>query len=169
ILGPAAAGVAAPRQAGAYDDDYESGSYLNVDEDQGMSGALYPSMTGLLSAVMPIGIVIVEASSLTIVRVNKMLLRMLGVTEPAESMQGRSLGETAPALGAPDLVAALNQVAVTGIVSSAILTDGSVSSTGESIYRRWTISPLRQGARSFETLLITLLDVTEQVVTRKRI
>src|SRR4029077_14729504 len=88
ILGPAAAGVAEPRQARAYDDDYEPGSYLDADEDQGMSGALHPSMTGLLSAVMPIGIVIVEASSLTVVRVNKMLLRMLGVKEPVESMQG---------------------------------------------------------------------------------
>ena len=168
ILGPAAAGVAEPRQARAYDDDYEPGSYLDADEDQGMSGALHPSMTGLLSAVMPIGIVIVEASSLTVVRVNKMLLRMLGVKEPVESMQGRSLDEIAPALGAPDLIAALNQVAVTGVVSSAILTDGSVSSNGESIYRRWTISPLRQESRSYETLLITVLDVTDQVVTRRR-
>ena len=168
ILGPAAAGVAEPRQARAYDDDYEPGSYLDADEDQGMSGALHPSMTGLLSAVMPIGIVIVEASSLTVVRVNKMLLRMLGVKEPVESMQGRSLDEIAPALGAPDLIAALNQVAVTGVVSSAILTDGSVSSNGESIYRRWTISPLRQESRSYETLLITVLDVTDQVMTRRR-
>ena len=83
-------------------------------------------------------------------------------------MQGRPLDAIAPALGAPDLIAALNQVAVTGVVSSAILTDGSVSSTGEQIYRRWTISPLRQGSRSYETLLVTVLDVTEQVMTRRR-
>ena len=83
-------------------------------------------------------------------------------------MQGRSLDAIAPALGAPDLIAALNQVAVTGVVSSAILTDGSVSSNGESIYRRWTISPLRQGSRSYETLLVTVLDVTDQVMTRRR-
>ncbi|HEY7094042.1 MAG TPA: PAS domain-containing protein, partial [Ktedonobacterales bacterium] len=168
LLGPAAAGVAAPRQASAYHDDEAPESYFDTDNDQSMSGALHPSMTGLLSAVMPIGIVIVETTSLSVVRVNKMLLRMLGVQEPVESMQGRPLDAIAPALGAPDLIAALNQVAVTGVVSSAILTDGSISSTGEQIYRRWTISPLRQGSRSYETLLVTVLDVTEQVVTRRR-
>ncbi len=168
LLGPAAAGVAAPRQARAYHDDEAPESYFDADDDQSMPGALHPSMTGLLSAVMPIGIVIVETTSLSVVRVNKMLLRMLGVKEPVESMQGRPLDAIAPALGAPDLIAALNQVAVTGIVSSAILTDGSVSSTGEQIYRRWTISPLRQESRSYETLLVTVLDVTEQVMTRRR-
>ncbi|HEX3269942.1 MAG TPA: PAS domain-containing protein [Ktedonobacterales bacterium] len=168
LLGPAAAGVAAPHQASAYHDDEAPESYFDADNDQNLSGAPHPSMTGLLSAVMPIGIVIVESSSGTVVRVNKMLLRMLGVKAPVESMQGRPLDAIAPALGAPDLIAALNQVAVTGIVSSAILSDGSVSSTGEQIYRRWTISPLRQGSRSYETLLVTVLDVTEQVVTRRR-
>jgi PAS domain-containing protein len=168
LLGPAAAGVADPHQASAYHDDEEPESYVDADNDQSLSGALHPSMTGLLSAVMPIGIVIVETSSGTVVRVNKMLLRMLGVKAPVESMQGRPLDAIAPALGAPDLIAALNQVAVTGIVSSAILTDGGVSSTGEQIFRRWTISPLRQGSRTFETLLVTVLDVTEQVATRRR-
>ena len=168
LLGPAAAGVAAPRQARAYHDDEAPESYFDSDDDQSIPGALHPSMTGLLSAVMPIGIVIVETASLSVVRVNKMLLRMLGVKELVESMQGRPLDAIAPALGAPDLIAALNQVAVTGVVSSAILTDGSVSSTGEQIYRRWTISPLRQGSRSYETLLVTVLDVTEQVMTRRR-
>jgi PAS domain-containing protein len=168
LLGPAAAGVAAPHQAGVYHDDEAPDSYLDAENEQSMPGALRPSMTGLLSAVMPIGIIIVETSSLSVVRVNKMLLRMLGVSEPVESMQGRPLDFIAPALGAPDLIAALNQVAVTGVVSSAILSDGSVSSTGEQIYRRWTISPLRQGSRSYETLLVTVLDVTEQVVIRRR-
>jgi PAS domain-containing protein len=169
LLGPAAAGVAAPRQSRAYHDDEPPESYLDADDEPiNMPGALHPSMTGLLSAVMPIGIIIVETTSGTVVRLNKMLLRMLGVKEPAESMTGRRLDEVAPALGAPDLVAALNQVAVTGVVSSAILTDGTVSSAGEPIYRRWTISPLRQGSRSYETLLVTVLDITEQVVTRRR-
>jgi PAS domain-containing protein len=167
LLGPAAAGVAAPRQARAYHDDESPESYLDSDDNQGMAGALHPSMTGLLT-VMPIGIAIVEISSLYVVRLNKMLLRMLGVKKPTESMQGRPLYEIAPALGAPDLISALNQVAVTGIVASAILTDGGISSTGEQIYRRWTISPLREGSRLFETLLVTVLDVTEQVVTRRR-
>jgi PAS domain-containing protein len=167
LLGPAAAGVAAPHQARAYHDEAPE-LYLDADEIQGISGVLHPSMTGLLSASMPIGILIVETTSLSVVRANKMLLRMLGVKEPVESMTGRSLDRIAPALGAPDLIAALNQVAITGIVASAILADGSVSSTGEQIYRRWTISPLRQGLRSHETLLITVLDITEQVMTRRR-
>src|SRR6476620_10465221 len=88
LLGPAAAGVAAPHQASAYYDEAPE-SYLDADEVQGMSGVLHPSMTGLLSATMPIGILIVETTSLSVVRVNKMLLRMLGVEEPVESMMGR--------------------------------------------------------------------------------
>ena len=43
LLGPAAAGVAEPRQARAYDDDDEPGSYLDADEDQGISGAPHPA------------------------------------------------------------------------------------------------------------------------------
>jgi hypothetical protein len=125
-------------------------------------------MTGLLTASMPISILIVETTSLSVVRVNKMLLRMLGVKEPVEGIAGRSLDRIAPAIGAPDLIAALKQVAVTGVVASAIVSDGSVYSTGATIYRRWTISPLRQGSRSYETVLITELDITEQVVTRRR-
>jgi PAS domain-containing protein len=165
LLGPAtASSVAAPRQGGVYEEEAPE-TYLDAD---GASGAPYPSMTGLLSGTMPIGIAIVEKISLTVVRVNKMLLRMLGIMQPVESAHGRTVNEVAPALGAPELVAALNQVAVTGIIFSAILADGSVSVTGDPIYRRWTVSPLREGSRSFEMLLITALDVTEQALTRRR-
>jgi PAS domain-containing protein len=169
LLGPAAADVGPPRQTNPFHDGDTLEPYMDPsDEASGMSGALYPSMTGLLSGTMPIGIAIVETISLTVVRVNKMLLRMLGVKESVESAKGRSLDEVAAALGAPDLIAALNQVAVTGIVFSAILSDGSMSITGEPIYRRWTISPLRQGSRSRDMLLVTALDVTEQILTRRR-
>lgn len=92
---------------------------------------------------------------------------MLGVKAPVEGIAGRSLDRIAPAIGAPDLIAALKPVAVTGVVASAIISDG-VYSTGAPIYRRWTISPLRKVSRSCETVLITVLDITEQVVTRRR-
>src|SRR5262245_37504256 len=62
LLGPAAAGVAAPHQTSAYQDDEAPEYYFDADNDQSMSGALHPSMTGLLSAAMPIGIVIVETA-----------------------------------------------------------------------------------------------------------
>jgi PAS domain-containing protein len=167
LLGPATAGVATPRQSGAYHDE-AAALYLDADDAPSVSGGLQPSMTGLLSASMPIGIVIVEAASLRVVRINKILLRMLGVMAPVESMSGRPLPEVAPALAAPDLIAALRQVAVTGMVSSAILNDGSMTASGQPTYRRWTIGPLRQGARSFDTLVVSVLDVTEEVMTRRR-
>jgi PAS domain-containing protein len=185
LLGPATAGVEPPQQGGPFQGDGPLSSYFDKGEEKGsgaagapgasrasraagMAGAMHPTMTGLFSAVMPIGIAIVETSSLRVVRLNKMLLQMLGVKDPVESMTGRPLNQVDPALGAPELLSALNQVTITGSVFSAILTDGTASPSGEVIYRRCTISPLRQSARSNETLLVTLLDVTEQVVTRRR-
>src|SRR5262245_1422552 len=96
LLGPAAAGVGPPRQARPYHDDEAQDSYLDAnDEAPSLPGAPHPSMTGLLSAVMPIGIVIVETSTGAVVRINKMLLRMLGVKEAVESMAGRRLNQIA--------------------------------------------------------------------------
>ena len=168
MLGPATAGVAPPRHAREYQEDAQE-TYLDAAEESVIApGAIHPSMTGLLSASMPIGIAIVDRSTLSVVRLNDMLLRMLGVQESAERTVGLPLDHVAPALGAPDLLSALSQVAVTGIVYSAILADGMTAPAGQPIYRRWTVGPLRQGARTYDTLLITALDVTEQVITRRR-
>ena len=40
LLGPAAAGVAAPHQAGVYHDDEAPDSYLDAENEQSMPGAL---------------------------------------------------------------------------------------------------------------------------------
>lgn len=166
LLGPAVAGINAPvSRRGA---QRMTGQPAPVDvpamgAPDGISGR--SSITALLSAEMPVGIAVLDAISLRVRRANSSLLSMLSEPWRERDVVGRQLHEIAPGLTDSEVEAAFRRVARTGQPFSAIVEE---EQPGGPIYRRCTLSAIRMADGSFTELLLTLLDVSDQMAARQR-
>ena len=129
-------------------------------------GETSPSLTGLMRASMPVGIAVIDVVRLRIRRANRMLLSMLGYAGDTEQVRGQRLDQMILAFAGSDIEAALGQVMRTGTAFSAIVEVQSTKAGAGVTYRRCTLSPLRDESGHVESVLMTLLDVTEQVQAR---
>jgi PAS domain-containing protein/GAF domain-containing protein len=160
-LGPAVAGFnAPPRIRGAR----ITGQPVVAGQPPGGPVA-QGSITALQSAVMPVGIAILDARTLRLRRANESLLAMLGSTRGERDAQGRPLQEIAPGFANSEVEAAFQRVVSTGQPFSAIVEEARQRGT---YFRRCTLSPIRHTDGTFDDLLLTLLDVTEQMEARLR-
>jgi PAS domain-containing protein len=125
------------------------------------------SMTGLMTAVLPVGIAVVDGATLQIQRANGMLADILGRKIAAEQLAGQRLDALLPKIGEIDTAPLMAEVARSGAPFTAVVED-TITRPGKPLYRRCTVSPLQRSQEQPETLLLTLLDVTEQVVLRQR-
>jgi PAS domain-containing protein len=125
------------------------------------------SMTGLMTAVLPVGIAIIDVATLRVQRANGMLASMLGRQATAEQVAGQRVDSLIPKIAEIEMAPLLAQVAKSGSPFSAVMED-KTTRPGKTLYRRCTISPLQRSSSQAETLLLTLLDVTEQVTLHQR-
>jgi PAS domain-containing protein len=123
------------------------------------------SITALLSAEMPVGLAILDASTLRVRRANASLMALLGGSWGEREVIGRQFAEIAPGMAHSEVEAAFQRVARTGQPFSAIIEEVHPAGT---IYRRCTLSAIRHADGTFEDLLLTLLDVTDQMEARQR-
>lgn len=123
------------------------------------------SITALLSAEMPVGVAVLDAKTMRVSRTNGPLLSLLGEQLREEDVVGRPLGEVAPGLAGSEVEAAFVRVARTGKPFSAIIEEDH---PGGPIYRRCSLSAIRRADGTYDDLLLTLLDVTEQMQARQR-
>jgi PAS domain-containing protein len=120
-----------------------------------------------MTAVLPVGIAIIDVATLRMQRANGMLANMLGHKVTAEQLAGQRVDSLLPTIAEIATTPLLGQVASSGTPFSAVMED-TITRPGKTLYRRCTISPLQRGANQTETLLLTLLDVTEQVTLHQR-
>ncbi|HEX9067838.1 MAG TPA: PAS domain-containing protein, partial [Ktedonobacterales bacterium] len=125
------------------------------------------AMTGLMAAATPIGIAIVDAATGRIMRVNTTFPRVMGIRQPPEAFGGVSLDRLGPTLAQPMVVTGLRQVIATGAPFSEIVPLAQTQPNPQPAYRRITISPVPRKGGSGQ-LLITVLDVTDQVLSHMR-
>lgn len=125
------------------------------------------SMTGLMTAVLPVGIAIIEVGTLRIQRANGMLASMLGRKVGSEQLAGQRIDTLLPTISEIAVAPLVAQVASSGTPFSSV-TEDTTTRPGKTLYRRCTLSPLQRGADRAETLLLTLLDVTDQITSQQR-
>jgi PAS domain-containing protein len=122
-------------------------------------------MTALLAAETPVGLAVLSASTLTVNRANLPFINLIGKPWTETQIIGRTLQEIAPGFADSEVEHAFRQVAQTGTPFSAIVEE--VTPAG-SVFRRCTLSAIRGTDGSFSELLFTMLDVTDQMVSRQR-
>lgn len=156
LLGPAVAGINTPTQRAR-------GPRLTSPPLPGP--VQHGSVTALLSAEMPVGLAVLNASTLAVNRANAPFLALIGpwLTEP--DVLGRPLQQVAPGLANSEVEAAFLRVGQTGKPFSAIVQESTP--TGP-IYRRCTLSAIRGADGGFDELLLTMLDVSDQIEDRHR-
>jgi PAS domain-containing protein len=123
------------------------------------------SMTGLLAAETPVGLAVLSASTLTVNRANIPFINLIGKPWTETQIIGRTLHEIAPGFADSEVEDAFRQVAQTGAPFSAIVEESTP--TG-SAFRRCTLSAIRGADGTFSELLFTMLDVTDQMLSRQR-
>jgi PAS domain-containing protein len=123
------------------------------------------SITALLSAEMPVGIAVLDARTLKIIRANAPLLDLLDLPFHESDVVGRPLPEVAPGLAGSQVEAAFRQVAQTGQPFSAIIEEDKDKG---SVFRRCSLSAIRRRDGTFTDLLLTMLDVSDQMEARQR-
>jgi hypothetical protein len=124
------------------------------------------TITTLLSSRPPIGLAVLDAASLRVVRANAALAAMLGRPGREREAGGRPLSELAPNLGDSEVEAAFEQVTRTGQPFAAVVLE---ERTDGPAFLRCALSPLRHADGTFDTLLLTLLDVTHELEARQLI
>ncbi|HEV8194862.1 MAG TPA: PAS domain-containing protein, partial [Ktedonobacterales bacterium] len=92
---------------------------------------------------------------------------MLERKAPAEQLAGQRVDTLLPTIADIATAPLLGQVASSGTPFSAVMED-TTTRPGKTLYRRCTLSPLQRSSPQAETLLLTLLDVTEQVILHQR-
>jgi PAS domain-containing protein len=122
-------------------------------------------MTGLLAAETPVGLAVLSASTLTVNRANIPFINLIGKPWTETQIIGRTLHEIAPGFADSEVEDAFRQVAHTGAPFSAIVEEST--QTG-SAFRRCTLSAIRGTDGTFSELLFTMLDVTDQMLSRQR-
>lgn len=123
------------------------------------------SITALLSAEMPVGIAVLDARTLKIIRANPPLLDLLDLNVRESDVIGRPFSEIAPGLAGSQVEDAFRQVAQTGQPFSAIIEEDQESGP---IFRRCSLSAIRRRDGTFTDLLLTMLDVSDQMEARQR-
>lgn len=164
LAAPSAPGMPAPRAIEA--NGLESSPVASI-PGTAVNG-VSSGMTALMSAVMSVGIAILDASSLRIQRTNAMLAGMLGRRANRESLLGMRIDEAIASLPTSDVETAQRHVRRTGMPFSSVLEEPARSSDRGATYRRYTLSPLHAHDGQLESLLFTIMDVTDQVTTRQR-
>lgn len=166
LLGPAVAGMNAPvaRRSGPRITGQPARS-AGPEPAAPHSATTRSSITALLSAEMPVGIAVLDAASLRVRRANASLLTMLGEPWRERDVVGHPLHEIAPGLADSEVETAFRRVARTGQPFSAIVEE---EQPGGPIYRRCTLSAIRMADGTFTELLLTLLDVSDQMAARQR-
>jgi PAS domain-containing protein len=168
LLGPAVAGMSAPvaRPRVARTTGQPAIRPAESSADATAPNPVGPgSITALLSAEMPVGLAILDARTMHVRRANASLVALLGERWGEREVIGRPLSEIAPGLAHSEVEAAFQRVARTGQPFSAIVEEAHPAGA---IYRRCTLSAIRRADGAFEDLLLTLLDVTEQMEARQR-
>jgi PAS domain-containing protein len=170
LLGPAVAGMSAPapRARGTRTTGRPMPAERPVgpqDTPEVQRPVAQGSITALLSAEMPIGLAILDGGTMRVRRANASLLMLLGERWGEREVIGRPLSEIAPGLAHSEVEAAFQRVARTGQPFSAIVEE--VHQAG-AIYRRCTLSAIQRADGTYEDLLLTLLDVTDQMEARMR-
>ncbi|MBF6589447.1 MAG: PAS domain-containing protein [Ktedonobacterales bacterium] len=127
-----------------------------------------PTLTSFFTAVMPIGIVIFEATTLRIVRANERFTRMLGLTGGAAGLGSRSLDELSPIFAGPEVASACANVARTGAPFTAVIPRPATRSGRGPRYFRCTIGPLHRVAGQYTSLLLTLQDASDIMQAQSR-
>ena len=167
LLGPAVAGSLNVPSA------HSRASRLSGSPDRAARGTLPPgpravqggSVTALLGAEMPVGLAVLDARTMYVTRTNAALVSLLGEHLREADIVGRPLAQVAPGLAGSEVEAAFLRVAHTGRPFSAIVEEEQPSG---SVYRRCSLSPVRRADGSYDDLLLTLLDVTDQIQARQR-
>lgn len=124
------------------------------------------TITALLSSRPPIGLAILDAASLRVIQANAALAVILGHPGREHEAAGNPLSDLAPTLGGSEVETAFAQVTRTGQPFAALVLE---ERAGGPTYLRCALSPLRHSDGTFDQLLLTLIDVTQEVEARRLI
>lgn len=110
----------------------------------------------------PVGLAVLDAASLNIVKANAALAGVLGRNDGGDALIGRHVGELTRGIGASEAGSAFQHAAETGAACVRVVRDDSPAGPR---YLRCALVPLRRADGAFATLLLTVIAVPGERAT----